>query len=405
MAFRHHVFDGPLIRPRSQIRELRVIARLEVFVDQVGGRGIDALIRRDEIANAALAIRRLHTILPDHALATGATAAIDVGFVLVLRHVVARRHAHREARIGTPGIARAAHAIAVFHTGVAERTRIAGHTAAIDIRLVLILDPVITRRHGRTCFRHAVAIHRAAIAVLRTRLAQTACIALRSAAIDIRFVLILDPVATRRCSNTLGGIRIANIAGAIAVHRAAFANIASGTGPAATIDVSLRTILRAIVTSRCRFARLGCGIAQIAQAIAILTTNLADVAFVALRTAAIDIRFVLILRPVATRRHSRISTSNRRHAIVANFAIRCAIEQIDPLPTTIGIRGTALNAIAATLRRANGRTAVITRTSPATATTTFPTGTSATTLIRRSRGRCSPVAATKRRRAPEDQHE
>lgn len=404
VTFAHHIFDGPLVRPGTQIGELRVIARLEIFIDEVRGRRIDAFVRRNEVTNAALTIGRLRTILTDHALAACRATAIDVRFVLILRHVVAGGHTHRQTRIGATGIARAAHAIAIVDAGITKRTRIARHAAAIDIRFVLILDSVITCRHGRTCLRHPVAIHRAAIAVLRTRFANTAGSALRSAAIDVRFVLVLDSVITRRGRNTLGGIRIADIARAIAVHRTAFANIASRTGPAATIDIGFGAILRAVITRRCRFARLTRRIADIAHAIAIDCTDLADIAFVALRAATVDVRFVLILRAIATRRRARISTSNRRHSIVANFTVRCTIEQIDPLATPICIWRTTLNRIATTLRRPNGWTAMIARTpTPATAPT-FPSSTSAATLIRRSGRRSRSITTTNGRRSPEDQH-
>lgn len=407
VAFAHHVFNGPLVRSIEQVREFGVIAGLEIFIHEVRGRGIDAFVRRDEVTNAAHAIGRLITILPDHAFVAGPAAAIDVGFVLVLHHVIARGDAHGQTRIRAAGIARSAHAIAVARASIAERTRIAGHPAAINVGFVLIFDSVIACRYGRTCFRHAIAIHRTAIAVLRAHFTKTASRAFRTTAIDVRLVLVLDSVVARRRCNTFGRIRIADVARAIAIHRASFANVARGTRSSAAIDVGFCAVLRAVITRRRSLARLRHWIAQITRAIAISRTNLAYVACVALRAAAIDVRFVLILRAIATGGRSRISTSHGRHAIVTYLAILCAIQQINPLTTTIHIRSTALNLVSAALRRANGGTAVIARTSSTatSATNPFPSGTSAATFIGRSRRRSGSITTAERRRAPEDQHE
>jgi hypothetical protein len=159
-------------------------------------------MRIDEVANTGHAIGGRRASLPNRAFVAGSAAAIDIGFVLVLHHVVARRHACGQTCIRSAGITRAAHAIAVVLARLPERARITRHTAAIDIAFVLILHAIVTRANRRACA--AATIHRRAVAILRTRITQPTRSARRSTAIDAGFVLIFDAIITRRRGNAFG---------------------------------------------------------------------------------------------------------------------------------------------------------------------------------------------------------
>jgi len=225
----------------------------------------------------------------------------------------------------------------------------------------LVLDAVVARADGSALLRHPVAIHRRAIAILRANLIEAARIAFHAAAIDVGFVLVLDAVAARCRRNAFRRIRIAHVARAIAVHRAGFAIVAPGASAAAAIDVRFRAIELPVIARRSGFARLARRITRIARAIAVGSTRFADIAFVAFRAAAIDVRFILILHAVAARRHTGIRARDGSDSIIANLAVCCAIEQRDPLTASIHVRCAALNVCPAALRRTNRRTPMITR--------------------------------------------
>lgn len=105
MAFRGHAFDSPFVHTERRVGELGVIARFEIFVDQVRRHRIDALVCPDEIANAARAIFGGIAILAERAFVASAAAAIDIGFVLILHHVVARGHARGQTCIRAARVA------------------------------------------------------------------------------------------------------------------------------------------------------------------------------------------------------------------------------------------------------------------------------------------------------------
>lgn len=283
-------------------------------------------------------------------------AAIDVRFVLILDTVIAR--GDRATLLRSP-VTIHRRAIGVLCTDLTEPARIALHAAAIDVRFVLVLRAVGACGQGRTLVRGPVTIHRSAIAILRADLADAARIALRTTAIDVRFVLILRAIAACRGCDAFRRIRIAHAARAIAVHCACLAIVACWARAAAAIDIRFCAIDLPVIAGRSGFAGLACRITRIARAIGIDATGFAHIAFVAFRAAAIDVRFILILGSVATCRHSRIRARNGGDAVVANLAVRRTIEQRDPLATTIHVRCAALNGCAAALRCANRRTAMI----------------------------------------------
>lgn len=378
VAFRRHVLDAPGIGTRQRVGEFLVITRLEIFVDQIRRTRIDAFVRADEIANAGDAIAGRVAILANHAFATGRTTAIDVGFVLVQRHVVACRDTLRITRIRPARVARTARAIHIVLTGIPIRTGVTRHAAAIDIGLVLILHAVSTRTRRNACHRTRIAGHRRAIAVLRARIAGLTRTALRTTAIDVSFVLVLHAVITRGHGRAFRGIRITNHRRAIRILHAVFPRVTCTARTTTTIDVRLRTVLHAIATHRPHLALHGRRITRIARTIAVLCARATNIAFVAFRTATIDVRFVLILDSIAARWRSRFRTYRRRHPIVADFAIRFTIEQLYPLPTIVRIRRATLYRILVALRRANRGTSVVARTSTTAATTPV---TSSTSLI------------------------
>jgi len=289
---------------------------------------------------------------------------------------------------------------------VTDGAVIASRAAAIDVAFVLILDAVVAGTDRRARHRAAVAVHRDAIAVLRTRIAKPAWIARGSTAIDIGFVLIFDAVAARRRRNALGGIGITRVARAIGILQAAFADVTRAARAAAAIHVRLRAVLLAVVAGRSGLTHLAHRIARIARAIGIFAASFANVALVACCAAAIGVRFVLIFDAIAARGRTRVHARGRRYAIIADFTGRRAIEQRDPLPAIVRIWRTALDGFATALRRADGWTAVIAATTTTTAAVTtraaITCGTTIASLIGR---RVSIVTAANDRRSSKDQHE
>jgi len=128
-----------------------------------------------------------------------------------------------------------------------KRTSIASHAAAIDTRLVLILEAIVARANCRARFRARVAIHRGTITVCRAISTKRARTTLRSTAIDIGFVLVFDVIATRRRGNTFGRVRIARSARAIGILRTGLANVTRVARAAAAIDIRLGTIEEPII--------------------------------------------------------------------------------------------------------------------------------------------------------------
>lgn len=294
--------------------------------------------------------------ITERAIIACRTAAIDVRFVLILDTVIAR--GDRATLFRSP-VTIHRRAIGVLCTNLTESARIALHTAAIDVRFVLVLGAVGACGQRGALFRGPVTIHRSAIAILRADLADAARIALGTTAIDVRFVLILRAVRAGCGCDAFRRIRIAHAARAIAVHCACLAIVACWARAAAAIDIRFCAIDLPVIAGRSGFAGLAGRITRIAGAIGIDAAGFAHIAFVAFRAATIDVRFILILGSVAACRHSRIRARNRGDAVVANLAVRGTIEQRDPLSTAIHVRCTALNGRATALRCTNRRTAMI----------------------------------------------
>ena len=219
-----------------------------------------------------------------------------------------------------------------------EHARGALRAAAVNVGLILVSDAVVTARS-----RAGIVVSTSlgdAVARCRASLTVVAGSAVRAAAVDVRFGLVLRAVGAV-FRNALSDIGVTQHRRAVGWDQAAAADGAGGTVGTPAVDVGLLPVWSAVVTRGVR-ASPHCGVADIGLAVEEPLALVPGRTGRAAVASAVDVGFPSIARVVAARRGGAaaeaVVPAGRRDAVVVDAAALPRVTLGLAGPSTVDVR-------------------------------------------------------------------